>query len=87
MKEFLKSVVGDGYGNVSHTRLLNVMAGVIILMGKVIIAVKTGSAIHWDTGTLTALGTVGGVSILKTLAEGLSEFLTNVKKPENQPTP
>lgn len=70
MKNLLSNIgLSDGEGNISHTRLVNVAVAVAWLTSKFYNTHLTHQPITWDAMDLGIIGTIGGVSILKTSAE------------------
>jgi hypothetical protein len=70
MKDLLNNLgLSDGDGNVSHTRLINVLVAICWLGSKFYNARMTHQPITWDTNDLALLGAIGGISIGKTIAE------------------
>jgi hypothetical protein len=80
MKNLLSGIgLDDGSGNVSHTRVVNLLVAACWLVSKFYNAHLTHTPITWDSTDLEILGVIGGISIGKTVAE-------NSTKP-NPPTP
>ena len=70
MKQLLETIgAGDGLGNISHTRLINLAIAMCYLGSKFYNAHLTHAPITWDSNDLYIIGAIGGVSIGKTIVE------------------
>jgi len=79
MKNFLNTIgAGDGEGNTSSTRMVNLLVAAVWLASKFYNAHLNGQAITWGASDLEMLGAIGGISIGKTVAE-------NSQPPKLQP--
>ena len=67
---FLNTIgAGDGQGNVSHTRIINLLVAACWLATKFYNAHLTHQPITWDGYDVAILGAIGGVSVAKTAVE------------------
>jgi hypothetical protein len=70
MKQILQDIgLGDGEGNTSSTRVVNLLVAVYWLASKFYNAHLTKQPIIFDSSDLEILGVIGGISIGKTIVE------------------
>ena len=70
MKQLLTGIgAGDGTGEVSHTRLINIAVTICWLVSKFYNAHLTHQPITWDASDLEILAVIGGISIGKSISE------------------
>lgn len=84
MIQFLNALgAGDGQGNVSHTRIINIAVTLCWLTSKFYNAHLNHQPITWDNSDLEILGVIGGISIGKSVAENSSS--PKPQQSNNQP--
>lgn len=75
----IKSLLGDGTGELSTTRTLVFLFGLMFIVLK--FKEAWGNGLEFGEGELYALLTILGAANAKSVAEGLQDFLSKPKQP------
>jgi hypothetical protein len=81
MIKAFQSMIGDGEGNVSSSRVILLLFALSIVTVKVVNAIRSGGDIAWNDNDLWIVGIIVGGGTAKTLAESTAKPVTVITTP------
>ena len=73
MKQILLSLIGDGAGNLSTTRVIVLIVPAAVILSKFYNAHLTGTPIEWTSHDLEIIGIVSGLKLVQNQQEKSNE--------------